>query len=195
SNIISVQTAIHQLAQTVNHSDLISIVIYTGNGGSVILENCPADSLGKLSSAISQITYSDYGKKDYTAARGYDAFLKMYLRDGNNHAILITDRKFNYDKPNTRQIENASFYKGVKFSVIQLGESTASDKMKKLSGDTEGDVSQANSQNLAEKLVRKAPLEQQDTKYSGKKNYVIASWIFLSKVLPVALLIIIATSR
>jgi hypothetical protein len=108
---------------------------------------------------------------------------------------LITDSKVYYDKPNSRQIENASYYKGVKFSVIQLGELTTSDKMKKLAVDTKGDVSRADSQNLSEKLIQKAPLEQQDTKYSGRKNYTVASWIFLSKILPVLLVIILATSR
>jgi hypothetical protein len=195
SNITAVQIAIHQLAQSINHNDLISIVVKTGNGGNVILENCPADSLARISAAISQITYSDFGKKDFTVIRGYDAFLKKYLIDGNNHAILITDSKVYYDKPNSRQIENASYYKGVKFSVIQLGELTTSNKMKKLAVDTKGDVSRADSQNLSEKLIQKAPLEQQDTKYSGRKNYTVASWIFLSKILPVLLVVILATTR
>ncbi|MCU0433232.1 MAG: hypothetical protein MUC87_07260 [Bacteroidia bacterium] len=190
SAVISLQTAVHELAQTINHRDMISIVVRSGNAGMVLLENCPADSLGLLSAALSQIRPNESVTKDYSPKLGYEAFLKKYLRDGNNHAVLITNRGFVYDKRNSRQIEDAAYYQGVKFSVIQLAGSATDSKMKKLSRETDGKVLTVEEKNLADELGKLAPREQQDTKYSGKKNYVIASWIFLSKVVPVLMVVI-----
>ena len=195
SVIPAVQTAIHQLAQTINHNDQISIVIYRGYAGDVILKNCPADSLQLIGKALDQIRLSDYGKKDYTAKWGYDTLLHKYLHDGNNHAILITNRPFVYDKLNARKIENAGYYQGVKFSMVMLGYTSAPRKMKKLVEESKGNVISADEKTLADVLVKQVPLEQQDTKYSGRKSYTVASWIFLSKVLPVLLVVILFGAR
>jgi hypothetical protein len=195
SAIIAVQTAVHQLAQTINHNDMITLVIHAPNGGQILLENCPADSLEKISAALGQIRLSEHLKNNYTAVWGYEALLIKYLRDGNNHAILITNREFSYDRTNSQKIEDAGYYQGVKFSMIMLDNKTAPRKMKKLVEENNGNMVNADEKTLADVLVKQVPLEQQDTKYSGKKNYVIASWIFLSKVMPVLLVVILFGAR
>ncbi|MCA6363420.1 MAG: hypothetical protein IM638_10310 [Bacteroidetes bacterium] len=194
-DVVAVQTAVHQLAQTINHNDMITLVIHSPNGGQVLLENCPADSLEKISAALGQIRLSEHLKNNYTAVWGYEALLKNYLRDGNNHAILITNREFSYDRNNSHVIEDAGYYRDVKFSMIMLDNKTAPRKMEKLVEENNGNILGADEKTLADVLVKQVPLEQQDTKYSGKKNYVIASWIFLSKVLPVLLVVILFGAR
>lgn len=186
-----VQTAIHAMAQQINRGDLISIAVHTANGGAVLLENCPADSLVQLSNALSQIRFSEFGKKELTVSRSYEVLLKNSQRDLNSRIILITSGRTSLRRDERQIIENAAYYHGVKFSIILLNERQPDRKTRQLAEETGGTVSTATPETLERELQKQAPLEQQDTKYSGRKSYTVASWIFLSKVLPVLLVVIL----
>ena len=97
-----------------------------------------------------------------------------------------------YDR---KMIEDYYYTQKIGFSIIKIGQGDVHPKNIELARENGGEYMNVSKENIYPALASQAPLEQQDTKYSGRKNYTVASWIFLSKILPVLLVIILATSR
>ncbi len=151
-----VKTAMRMLADTLNPSDRVAIVVYAGASG-LVLPSTPGEHKADIQRAIAELQPGGSTNGAAGIQLAYDVATKHFIKGGINRVILATDGDFNVGVTSQgeliRLIEEKR-EKGVFLSVLGVGTGNVKDStMEKLADKGNGNYAYLDSLHEARRVL------------------------------------------
>lgn len=150
------QKSLRLLVDELEHTDKISIVVYSGAAG-VRLQSTSGDKKEKILNAIDQLHASGSTAGGEGIRMAYSIAERNFLKNGNNRVILCTDGDFNVGVSSASGLENLISRKresGVFLTVLGFGTGNFQDqKMETLADKGNGNFAYIDNLQEAQKVL------------------------------------------
>lgn len=177
--IDSVKIATLQFVNTLNPSDLISIIAFRSD--TQLLVSCrPARDTAYIRNSFNKLITGGATNIGLAIEGAYAQVRKGLLPSGNNKIILITDGRVHISKEIQASMEESSS-QGIDFSIIFLGEKVPDD-MVQLAEDLHGTFISGPPSMTAEAMTKEVPASAVKSEYGTKKVSKIILWHVMTKV-------------
>ncbi|HLP11487.1 MAG TPA: VWA domain-containing protein [Flavobacteriales bacterium] len=118
--ISEVKKAVVDFVDTLGKNDLVSIVTFDGHSY-VLAKGIPASEKDSIVNLIGTISAGSSTNINKAVSTTYYLMDSLYIPNGNNRVILVSDAVFELSKESSSRIKNAYKSKNVAFTMVQFG--------------------------------------------------------------------------
>lgn len=178
--IDSVRIATLAFVQSMNPSDLVSIIAFNADTQVLVSSRHAADT-AYIRNSFNGIRTGGATNIGLALQSAYGQVHQHPLNPGNNKVILLTDGRVHISEQMKKTMKSASENEGIDFSVIFLGKLVPDDMMK-LAVDMGGTAIASEPSMAAKALTKEVPADAVVSPYGKTKPGKIIVWHVLTKV-------------